>query len=60
MEALKLYRSQSWDLAEAEFIQLQKLEPERYVYEMYLDRIAFFRGTPPGENWDGVFNFDTK
>ena len=25
MEALKLYRSQSWDLAEAEFIQLQKL-----------------------------------
>ena len=60
MEALKLYRSQSWDLAEAEFIQLQKLEPERYLYAIYLERIAFFRKTPPGDDWDGVFNFVTK
>lgn len=60
IEALRLYRSQSWDLAEVEFLQLQKLEPERYVYAMYLERIEFFRKTPPGDHWDGVFNFDTK
>jgi adenylate cyclase len=60
IEALRLYRSQSWDLAEVEFLQLQKLEPERYVYPMYLERIEFFRKTPPGDDWDGVFNFDTK
>ena len=60
IEALRLYRSQSWDLAEVEFLQLQKLEPERYVYAMYLERIGFFRKTPPGDHWDGVFNFDTK
>jgi len=60
IEALRLYRSQSWDLAEVEFLQLQKSEPERYVYTMYLERIGFFRKTPPGDDWDGVFNFDTK
>ena len=60
IEAIRLYRSQSWDLAEVEFLQLQKLEPERYVYPMYLERIQFFRKMPPGDDWDGVFNFDTK
>ena len=59
-EALKLYRSQSWDLAEIQLINLQKLEPQRYVYEMYIKRIAYFRANPPGSDWDGVFNFETK
>jgi len=59
-EALKLYRSQSWDLAEMQLINLQKLEPHRYVYEMYIKRIAHFRKNPPESNWDGVFNFETK
>ena len=59
-EALKLYRSQNWDLAEMQFINLQKQEPQRYVYEMYLKRIAYFRQNPPEPNWDGVFNYETK
>lgn len=59
-EALKLYRNQNWDLAEMQFINLQKLEPQRYVYEMYVKRIAYFRQNPPASNWDGVFNFETK
>ena len=59
-EALKLYRSQSWDLAEIQLINLQKLEPQRYVYEMYIKRIAYFRANSPGSDWDGVFNFETK
>jgi adenylate cyclase len=59
-EALKLYRNQSWDLAEMQLINLQKLEPQRYVYEMYIKRIAHFRKNSPGSDWDGVFNFETK
>jgi adenylate cyclase len=59
-EALKLYRNQNWDLAEMQFLNLQKLEPQRYVYEMYVKRIAHFRQHPPESNWDGVFNFETK
>ena len=59
-EALKLYRSQNWDLAEVQLINLQKLEPQRYLYEMYIKRIAYFRQSPPGGDWDGVFNYETK
>jgi adenylate cyclase len=59
-EALKLYRSQSWDLAEKQLINLQKQEPQRYVYEMYIKRIAYFRQNPPEASWDGVFNYETK
>lgn len=59
-EALKLYRNQNWDLAEMQLINLQKLEPQRYVYEMYIKRIAYFRQNPPGDQWDGVFNYETK
>jgi adenylate cyclase len=59
-EALKLYRNQNWDLAEMQLLNLQKLEPQRYVYEMYIKRIAYFRQHPPGDQWDGVFNYETK
>ncbi len=59
-EALKLYRSQNWDLAEMQLINLQKQEPQRYVYEMYIKRIIYFRQNPPEVNWDGVFNYETK
>ncbi len=59
-EALKLYRAQNWDLAEMQFINLQKSQPERYLYEVYMERIAYFRANPPGADWDGVFTFKTK
>lgn len=59
-EALRVYRSQNWDLAEMQFVNLQQREPQRYVYEMYIKRIHYFRQNPPEKNWDGVFNFETK
>jgi adenylate cyclase len=59
-EALKLYRNQSWDLAEMQLINLQKQEPHRYVYALYIKRITHFRKNPPASDWDGVFNFETK
>jgi len=59
-ETIKLYRAQNWDLAEMQFINLQKLSPERYLYKMYAERVAYFRENPPGADWDGVFTFKTK
>ena len=59
-ETLKLYRSQNWDLAEMQFINLQKLEPQRFLYEMYIKRITYFKQNPPVGDWDGVFNYETK
>lgn len=59
-ETLKLYRAQNWDLAEMQFINLQKLHPQRHLYAMYIERIAHYRQNPPGAGWDGVFTFQTK
>ncbi|HEY3325769.1 MAG TPA: adenylate/guanylate cyclase domain-containing protein [Novimethylophilus sp.] len=59
-EALKLYRAQNWDLAELQFLSLQKAYPGRYLYEVYIERIAYFRANPPGNDWDGAFTFKTK
>lgn len=59
-QALAYYRAQDWDGAEREFFTLQQAMPERGLYRLYLDRIAYFRAHPPGEGWDGVFTFTTK
>lgn len=59
-QALKLYRAQNWDLAEIQLLNLQQAAPERLVYPLYLERIAYFRDHPPGTEWDGVFVFHTK
>ncbi|MGH8371041.1 MAG: adenylate/guanylate cyclase domain-containing protein, partial [Gammaproteobacteria bacterium] len=59
-QALTYYRAQNWDNAEREFFTLQQALPERTLFKLYLDRIAYFRAHPPGESWDGVFTFTTK
>ncbi len=59
-QALKLYRAQNWDMAEMQFINLQKTAPARMLYELYADRVAHFRAHPPGDDWDGVFTHVTK
>ncbi|HUW49619.1 MAG TPA: adenylate/guanylate cyclase domain-containing protein [Sulfuricella sp.] len=59
-QAIRLYRSQKWDLAEMQLLNLQKMSPQSLLYPLYLERIAYFRANPPEENWDGVFVFHTK
>ena len=59
-QMLKLYRVQDWDLAEVQLLNLQKSSPECTLYRLYLERISYFRGHPPGVEWDGVFTFTTK
>jgi adenylate cyclase len=59
-KALKNFRAQSWDKAELDFFNLNRINPDRHLYQVYLDRIAIYRKDPPGENWDGVFTHTTK
>ncbi|MBC7781484.1 MAG: adenylate/guanylate cyclase domain-containing protein [Proteobacteria bacterium] len=59
-KALKLYRSQEWDLAEVQLLNLQKAAPHRKVYQLYVERIAHYRAEPPPVGWDGVYVFQTK
>jgi adenylate cyclase len=58
--ALKQFRGQQWDQAESEFFSLSRTPGAHKVYEIFLERIAYYRKNPPGEKWDGVFTFKTK
>jgi len=59
-QALKNFRAQSWDKAELDFFNLTRLDPDRLLYQVYLDRVAFYRSEPPGDDWDGVFTHTSK
>ncbi|MES2130692.1 MAG: adenylate/guanylate cyclase domain-containing protein [Pseudomonadota bacterium] len=59
-ETLALVRSQQWDAASAKLGQLKAMNPSFGLYDLYLERIAFYRAHPPGDNWDGVTTFETK
>jgi adenylate cyclase len=59
-QALEYYRSQNWDLAEMQFLQLVKQSARPGLYKMYAERCGYFREHPPGSDWKGVFAFKTK
>jgi adenylate cyclase len=59
-QMLSLYRKQEWDKAASQLSALLQVAPQARLYEVYLERVAYYRANPPGENWDGVFIFKTK
>ena len=59
-QALKLYRSQNWDMAELQLINLRKATPDGTLYGEFLERITAFRSRPPEAGWDGAWKFETK
>ncbi|MBE9516369.1 MAG: adenylate/guanylate cyclase domain-containing protein [Proteobacteria bacterium] len=59
-DTIKLYRRQEWDQAELQFLNLQKEAQEDPLYRIYLERIAYFRKNPPGQDWDGVSTYQNK
>lgn len=59
-QVLRAYRSQDWDQAELQLHELQKRSPQAKLYQVYLERIAYFRSNPLASDWDGVFVFKTK
>ena len=46
-EAVKLYRAQSWELAELQFVNRSKRSPKRALYALYIERIGHFHENPP-------------
>ena len=59
-QALRLYRSRDWDMAELQLINLRKASPETALYALFLERISHYRQNPPEEGWDGSWKFETK
>ena len=58
-KALALFRAGDWNAADSAIGALFAARPLG-LYRLYLDRIRQFRSDPPGADWDGVTNFDTK
>lgn len=58
--ALMNFRAQAWDKAELDFFNLNRASPDRYLYQVYLNRVAFYRSEPPPPDWDGVFVHTSK
>jgi adenylate cyclase len=59
-EGLELYRRQEWELAELRLLRLKTISPESRLYDLFLERIALLRVSPPPPGWDGAFTFSTK
>jgi len=58
--ALRTYRRQDWDAAEALLRHLSESSPENKLYELFLKRIPVLREKNLGPDWDGAFTFETK
>ncbi len=60
-QMLSAYRSQDRDAASRVVADCRGLDGQLGVlYDLYDERIAFYRDNPPGSDWDGVFVADTK
>ncbi|MDP2699679.1 CHASE2 domain-containing protein [Thalassospira sp.] len=59
---LAAYRSQNWDQAEHLIATCRSADIDSLetLYGLYEDRIASFRATPPGPDWDGVYVATSK
>lgn len=64
--ALKSYRSQQWDAAERSISEARKISAQlegvtlEGLFELYEERIATYRASPPPANWDGVYEAKDK
>jgi adenylate cyclase len=59
-QALRAYRSRSWDLAEVNLHNLQRHAPGCMLYAMYADRVRSARASPMTADWEPVTVFDEK
>ena len=59
-QALRAYRAQDWDQADLALFNLQRMDPETHLYQVYVERVAHYRHDPPGADWDGVWKFESK
>ncbi len=59
-QTLRAYRTQQWDQVEVSLLNLQRMNPDCGLYQVYVEKVAAKRRNPPPSNWDGVTVFDEK
>jgi adenylate cyclase len=60
VQLLKAYRAQDWDQADVTLLNLTRMNPKKYLYQLYGERITSMRSLPFDPTWDGATNFETK
>jgi len=58
-KALELYAARDWDGAQERLTTLNE-QASHPLYELYLERIEYFRREPPPADWDGAFTHTKK
>jgi adenylate cyclase len=59
-QTLRAYRTQQWDQADINLLNLQRMNPSCGLYRAYAQRVAEKRRDPPPPDWDGVTVFEEK
>jgi adenylate cyclase len=57
---IKAYRAQNWDQADVLLLNVMRMDPKKYLYQLYAERVASMRLLPFDPEWDGATNFETK
>jgi adenylate cyclase len=59
-DTLRAYRAGQWDQADANLLNLQRINPDCELYKVFPGKVAEKRRNPPSPDWDGVTAFDEK
>ena len=59
-QVLKAYRAQDWNQFDVQSMHLHRLNANKYLYQLYAERVASKRLSPFDSDWDGATNFQTK
>jgi adenylate cyclase len=59
-QALKAYRAQDWEQFDVQLLNIQRMNAEKYLYQLYAERVGSMRLLPFDPEWDGATNFQTK
>ncbi len=54
------YLMQNWVKAEEYFNMALRMDPQDGPSKTYIERVNFFKTSPPEEGWDGAFTMTTK
>ncbi len=57
---LKAYRNQDWEQCDVQMLNLDRQNAQKFLYQLYAQRVASMRLLPFDPGWDGATNFETK
>jgi adenylate cyclase len=60
LKAFTAYQKQDWVYAVMEFEKAADVWPEDDVYPIFIARCVYFKNNPPGDDWDGIWRYETK